>query len=296
MTVRLPVVGSHAASTPFAVTRLDGPGGLHLWLDSNGKVTAGNGTYDAPRANALSLVHVEDCPGSTPSCRAACYVHNLTAAQEDLAAKYRHNSATIRWLLGEPPTHGHFMQWADDYVAWSQLLATWIVNNASGGFRWHVSGDIFAERYAEFIAETVWYVHVIADANGDPRPRQWIYTRSFDFVEPLLEVATVNGGSLSVNLSADRDNYAAAVELASKHDLRICYMLQEGDEVPWDLCHGDVIFPDYALRSRDEARPFDSPFWQSLTPRQRQMVCPVDMRGASERRRCGPERCDRCLK
>lgn len=65
-----------AAATAFCGHKLTIPGlddGHHLWLDGNGKITAGNGTLDDPKPNAFSLVEIEDCPGSTPSCRTACY-------------------------------------------------------------------------------------------------------------------------------------------------------------------------------------------------------------------------------
>jgi hypothetical protein len=163
----------------------------------------------------------------------------------------------------------------------AQDVGAWITKNSPGGFRWHVSGDIFSLGYARWIAEVV---------EWSPEVPHWIYTRSFPFLRPLLNI-----DNLTVNLSADKDNYWLARRYADKHDLRVCYLTVEG-EVPPDLREGDVIFPDYALRGVGQ-RPFDfrsdSEFWQRLEGRQRKMVCPVDIYGKSEQVRCGP--CRKCI-
>lgn len=278
MTVRLPVVGSTAASTSFCSARLDGPDGRHLFFDGNSKITAGNGSFAEPRPNAFSLVNVEDCPGSTPTCRAACYVENLAAAQPDLFAMYRSNSQTIREILDDRKPSGpnvHRPGRRPDEWAWD--VASWIYTNAAGGFRWHVSGDIFSLAYARWIAKVV---------ERSPTVRHWIYTRSFDFIAPFMRLE-----NLTVNLSADADNHSLAVRTAAKaaadwgRELRICYLTVDGT-LPDDLEHGSVIFMDYPLRDRGWAA--------TLSPRHRQMTCPVDLLGKSEKRRCGP--CDRCMK
>lgn len=273
MTKHLPVVGSSAKFTSFCMEPLDGPDGLRLWLDGNGKITAGNGTVDAPRANALSTVAVEDCPGSTPTCRRACYVENLEDAQPGMARAYRHNSATLRRILGG----SRALQWADH-------LGAWVAEHAAGGFRWHVSGDVFDRNHAEWIARA---------CRASPGVRHWIYTRSFDLLGPLVEVSTQRGGNLALNLSADADNWLAAVAAAEKYDLRICYLTADGS-LPY-LRPGDVVFPDYALRPRQFKTFAESPWWQGISQEQRRMVCPVDALGKSEAVRCGLERCRKCL-
>lgn len=289
MTTRLPVVGSTAASTAFCSERLDGLGGLSLHFDGNGKITAGNGTLDAPKPNAFSLVQIDDCPQSTPTCRKSCYVHNLEAAQKSTHDLYRHNSKTIREILADP-----FL--AD---AWALNVATWIATNAAGGFRWHVSGDVYSLEYARWIADV---------CRESPTVDHWIYTRSFDFLAPLAEVSTPRGGNLAINLSCDADNYAAACEASVKfgasattkasraaahlQPLRLNYLTVDG-VVP-DLGADDVIFPDYALRPRQFKTFEESPWWQTITPFQRGLVCPADAVGKSEKIRCGP--CSRCLK
>lgn len=286
MTVKLPVVSSMAASTSFCAERIDGPGGISLWVDGNGKITRGNGSYEAPRPNAFSLVQVEDCPGSTPTCRASCYVHNLEKHAADTHALYRQNSRAIREILVGP-----------DRGSWAVLLATWICDHAEHGFRWHVSGDIFSREYAEFIAVVVATCEILREHEDKPHVPHWIYTRSFGFVDELVGLP-----SLALNLSCDPDNYDRAREIRETvlhlfgQSLRLCYLTLDGT-VPADLPPGSVIFPDYALRGARGATPAEnrasSPWWQSLAPEQRRMVCPVDFYGADEKRRCGP--CMKCL-
>jgi len=283
MSARLPVVGSTAATTAFCSDRLDGPNGTHLFLDGNGKITAGNGTLAAPKPNALSLLQISDCPGSTPACQRACYVHNLATAQPDLHALYAHNSAELRRILAD-------RELAD---AWVIVLADWIRQNAYEGFRWHVSGDVFSNEYAEFIADV---------CRESPDVAHWIYTRSYQFLAPLAEVCTLRGGNLALNLSCDRDNYAIMRSVAdvygidwgdgTRERLRLCYLSVDG-KVPDDLLPDDVIFPDYALRPRQFKTLAESPWWQTLEPEQRGLVCPVDAHGKAENRRCGP--CNRCM-
>ena len=178
---RLPVIGSTASSTAFCFERIDGLDGTHLYIDGNGKITAGNGSLLAPKPNAFSLLQIADCPQSTPTCQKSCYVHNLEKAQPDVHALYKHNSEEIRRILADE-------QLAND---WAMRFAHWASQNAAGGFRWHVSGDVFSFEYAQWIAD------VCREA---PNVKFWIYTRSFDFLEPLEKVSTLRGGNLAVNL------------------------------------------------------------------------------------------------
>lgn len=305
MTAKLPVIGSTAATTAFVSARLDGPDGRSLFFDGNSKITAGNGSFSEPAANAFSLVNVEDCPGSTEICRAACYVENLAAAQPDLFSLYRSNSTTIREILDDrkpPGPNVHRGGRRPDEWAW--LVAEWIHQNAAGGFRWHVSGDVFSLAYARWIRKVV---------ERSPQVRHWIYTRSFTVADrpvPAASLGYVRFGSivdplfglenLEVNLSADADNYRQAKVFAERVEVmhgkrpRLCYMTVDG-ALPPDLEHGAVIFPDYSLRN-SRANPLTPAvtWFDTLTPRHKQMVCPVDVGGKSERRRCGP--CDRCLR
>lgn len=252
-----------AASTAFCTARID-VGLDHLWIDGNAKITAGNGSFAHPSPNAFSLVQIADCPRSTETCRASCYVHGLEKHAQATHDLYKHNSATIRRILARP---------ASVRAQWARSFAQWITRHASGGFRWHVSGDVFSADYAEFIRDV---------CQRAPDVRFWIYTRSFEYVGILVRAA-----NLAVNLSADKDNYQAAERCRSLHprDVRICYLSDNGD-VPATLIDGDVVFPDYSLRGDDG--------WRAKLPTQKQrMLCPVDFFGKSNSIRCGV--CTKCL-
>lgn len=257
-----------APVTAFCAAKVEGPYGF-LWIDGNGKITAWNGTISEPRPNAFSLVQVEDCPGATETCKASCYVHNLEKHAPDTHALYRHNSQTIRRILA----YG-----GDVAVTWAGIFGEWITKECLGGFRWHVSGDVFSARYAQWIALVCSY---------SPSVNHWIYTRSFSpsILSPLA--ATRN---LALNLSCDVDNYTEAAALAPQYGARLCYLTLDGF-VPAGLPRGSVIFPDYALRGGTTA---GVAWFASLPPEYKSFVCPVDYHGKDENRRCGP--CDRCLK
>jgi hypothetical protein len=278
---KLPVVGSTAATTAFCGDRIDGLGGTHLFVDGNSKITRDNGTFERPEPNAFSLEAaaiggIEHCPGSTATCRAACYVGELNKAQAALYETYRHNSREIRVILADP-------ELAAD---WVMRMASWITMHASGGWRWHVSGDVYSLDYARWIRDV---------CLESPTVRHWIYTRSFEFLAPLVEVSTHRGGNLAINLSADADNYREATRaslLAVQPPLRLAYLTVDGT-VPETLLPGDVIFPDYMLRPRQHATLAESDWWQTLTQAQRKSVCPVDAFGKGPSNRCGP--CAKCL-
>lgn len=257
-----------AATTEYCFEKLEGPHGQHLWMDGNGKITAGNGTMAEPKPNAFSLLQVSDCPYATETCKKACYVHNLEEAEPELHAMYAHNSKTIREILAQE-------DWGNFY-SWSNEVARWIRHNCTE-FRWHVSGDVFSSKYAKWIVEV---------CRLTPNVTHWIYTRSFPYVEIL-----VKADNLVVNLSADKDNYGAARMCSAANGpghsvLRICYLTEDGTIPAWDLIKGDVIFPDYGLRGDDS-------WYRMLPAKHKRMVCPVDYRGKSEKLRCGP--CRKCM-
>ncbi len=253
-----------AAVTAFCRAKIIGPAGF-LWIDGNGKITASNGSLDDPKPNAFSLVEIEDCPGSTSVCREACYVHGIKKYAPETHALYFHNSRKIREILS-----------GDRVDAWSTIFAGYIAEHCAGGFRWHVSGDIFSAAYAEWIAEV---------CRKSAKVRHWIYTRSFEYVGALHGVR-----NLTVNLSCDSENYALAQAAHRRFPrTRLCFLTQDG-ALPRDLDDGSVIFPDYALRGGNEA---GQKWFEALTPQYKSFVCPVDFHGKAENRRCGP--CDRCL-
>lgn len=248
--------------TVFVDHKLDIGGGQHLFLDGNSKITAGNGTFAEPMANAFSLPSGKDgaCPYATPACLASCYTLGLKKRVPALAEKYEHN---LR-VMGDLRPGWWWMDAAHAVARYAQ-------ENCKAGFRWHVSGDVFSMAYA------VWIHEVCRCAPDVPF---WIYTRSFPYLAPLVGIP-----NLVVNLSADRDNAEGAAASTIAYRLRICYMSTQG-EVP-ALLPTDVIFPDYSLRGKDNA------WWQGLTQIQRRSVCPADMFKQSEKLRCGP--CKKCL-
>lgn len=260
--------------TRFALAKLDmmaSDGAIFtFYFDGNGKITRENGSFDKPIPNAFSIVQIRDCPFATTICKSVCFVHNLEKTEEEIHAAYRHNSVTLGKIL------------ENETWFWDSIFAfsNWISQDCPKGFRWHVSGDIISVRHALFIRE------VCANVPSVPF---WIYTRSFPYLFPLLNSLPKN---LVINLSADRDNYAAALRLHKGFGLRICYLTVEG-EVPDDLPDGSVIFPSYELRGRDLPHPTDASWWKSIGKRERQMVCPPDFFGQSENLRCGP--CKKCL-
>lgn len=261
--------GTSAGSTAFCSEEIRGPG-WSLWIDGNGKITAGNGTLDDPKPNAFSLVQIKDCPSATETCKASCYVHGLEKHAPDTHALYQHNSTMIRRIL------------KDDAMSWksARTVADWISENCAGGFRWHVSGDVFSREYAYWIAEVCAFA---------PKVPFWIYTRSFEYVPILHLVSTARGGNLAVNLSCDKDNYESAMVASLQFNLRLCYLTQDGN-VPDSMTGENVIFPDYRLRG---GTPEGQEWFGGLSPHQKSMVCPVDYHGKAENRRCGP--CARCL-
>jgi hypothetical protein len=263
--------------TNFIHTRVRVAPGLELVVDGNSKITAGNGSFEQPAPNALSLPAASvdwagpSCPGSTPTCRASCYVRGLAKHAPDVYAAYHENLSALTWLLDRPGTREES----------ARRLGTWIALNARGGFRWHVSGDVLNAEHAYWIVEVCRHSR---DVN------HWIYTRTFSAV-PALTCAP----NLVVNISADVDNYAEARRVATLHGLRVCYEATCDGAVPADLPAGDaaVIFPDYSLRGRKLERPTSHAWWVGLEQERRRQTCPADFYGQSDAMRCGP--CSKCL-
>jgi hypothetical protein len=254
-------------ATKFCVAEVPLWDDLVLYVDGNSKITAGNGTFEEPKPNAFSLPHISSCPGSTPVCRAACYVNGLEAEQRELYRLYQLNSMAL---------HRVMVNLADAENS-ARMLGQWIAENCQGGFRWHVSGDVMNYEHAR------WISRVCDVASKVPF---WIYTRSDPLVSGYLSAA-----NLTVNLSVDRDNYDR-MRRGNFPRRRLCYLTTDGT-LPDDLPDDAVIFPDYALRGRSLDNTTMAPWWLSLSPERRRRVCPADFFGQSEGNRCGP--CNKCL-
>lgn len=244
-------------------------------IDGNSKITAANGTFDAPRPNAFSLLAASatpdnvHCPGSTPTCRASCYVRGLAKHAPDVYAAYRENAAALDVVLREPG------------LAWESAaaLGAWITAHAPGGFRWHVSGDVWSAEHAHWIVNVCFASRTVG---------HWIYTRTLEAVPELMRAP-----NLTVNVSADRDNYVAARAVAERHGAKLTYLARDADDWPADLPWDAVVFPDYPLRGRAFVEPTEHPWWRSLPVAKRRQVCPADQFGQSEAHRCGP--CSKCM-
>lgn len=269
--------------TAFIHTRLDVAPGLTLVLDGNSKITAGNGTYANPVPNAFSLPAASvdgahHCPGSTAACRASCYVKGLSKHAPDVYAAYHENAEALTRIVG-----------ADESIAYrgeetraALALGKWISEHCKGGFRWHVSGDVWHRAHAR------WIVMVCAASEN---VRHWIYTRTLDAV-PIL----VHAPNLAVNVSADRDNWLVAREVAHVNGARVCYMATDEDDArraATGLREGDVLFPDYPIRGRDLPEPREASYWRGASHHLRAITCVADFFGQSEAHRCGP--CSKCL-
>lgn len=273
-------VGVHV--TAFIHARIELAPGLHVVVDGNSKITGWNGSYDAPVPNAFSLPAASVsapgyCPRSTPTCRASCYVEGLAKHAPDVYEAYRQNADALQSLRAAP---------VDRLWRAADAFGEWIAANASKGFRWHVSGDVWDVQHA------CWIVAVCRAAPSVPF---WIYTRTLSAV-PTLVLAK----NLAVNVSGDRDNYVDARDCAAQNSARLAYMATERDHadgqafVPHDLPDGSVIFPDYPLRGRELAAPTSHAFWRGIDRKTRLQVCAADFFGQSEEHRCGP--CAKCLK
>lgn len=253
------------STTTYVSTKVDLGGGRVLYVDGNSKITAGNGSYDAPAPNAFSLPHISTCPGSTLICRRSCYVHGLEKAAPEIYAQYRENERVLHGVL------------RDGGAPEARTFASWIDEHCRGGFRWHVSGDVFSIEHAEWIALV---------CRNSPVPH-WIYTRSRWAVPILLKAP-----NLTVNISTDAESYARAKQWAGE-SVRLCYLSKGIGDVPADLPAGSVIFPDYPARGRSLEEPTKHLWWLERSTRERRMVCPADFFGQSESHRCGP--CSKCL-
>lgn len=267
-------------ATQFCGADVDLFDGLRLFCDGNSKVTRGNGTYLNPKPNAFSLPAASvdpgpyrnvdaaprACPGSTPTCRSSCYVKGLAQHAPALYSRYQENADALAAILADNTGR---------MFAHSALkLGMWIEDNAPHGFRWHVSGDVLSIEHAE------WIVNVCAVAEDVPF---WIYTRTLEAVGVLTTAP-----NLAVNVSADRDNFEAASEIALTHGARVCYLVTTENEPAPTLPAGSVLFPDYPQREY-----VGSPWFDSLSSEHRKMICPADMWGQSNAHRCGP--CTKCF-
>src|SRR5688572_1017135 len=168
MTTKLPILPTATAfcGAYIPLDLFDADGELAFFVDGNSKITAGNGSYEAPAPNAFSLPAASvdggaACPGSTEVCRASCYVKGLAKHAPDIYAAYTANARVLDHVLRDG------LNCLGEYAA--DALATWITEHAPHGFRWHVSGDVQSVDHANWIVEV---------CERAPDVRFWIYTRT----------------------------------------------------------------------------------------------------------------------
>lgn len=241
-----------------------------LYVDGNSKITAGNGTFEDPKPNAFSLPHVSTCPGATSNCLKSCYVYGLKQNASEVYENYCKNERVVNKLL------------SDDNLWYSSAksFGKWISENCKGGFRWHVSGDVFSKEYAR------WIVYVCKNSSNI---NHWIYTRSLFAVEILN-----HADNLEVNISCDSENYDLAHIKHLMYGNRLCYFENKENSSRKFLPKNSVIFPDYHLRGRDLDYPKSHSWWKSLDKDEKKMVYMADFVGQSEKVRCGI--CTKCIK
>lgn len=257
--------------TTYVCTDVGVGNGLTLYVDGNSKITVTNGTYEDPKPNALSLPHISTCPGATVKCMKSCYVYGLQQNAPDVYSKYCQNERVLHKIFLSSSLMLHT----------AEMFGKWISQNCQGGFRWHVSGDIMNYKHFEWIGLVAKYA---SDVNF------WTYTRTLN-IYSIESLSLID--NLTINISADYDNYIQAKDIARQLSLRLCYFSYDG-ELPDDLIASDVIFPNYSLRGRDLEKPTEHEWWKGLTHQQKSMVCPADFFGQSEQHRCGP--CSKCLR
>ena len=110
---------SEIMSTKYVFTEVEIGNNLKLYIDGNSKITVGNGSYDDPKPNALSLPHISTCPGATEQCMEACYIYGLQDNAPEVYKKYMQNERVIH----------RFLMSSKSADAAADLLAVWIKEN-----------------------------------------------------------------------------------------------------------------------------------------------------------------------
>lgn len=162
-------------------------------VSPNGKTATIANAFGLPAGKAFA------CPGATSFCERICYAGKLEKVykgvksvlvsnfEELLYADYLHGIDGMALLLQEM-----IVDFRKDCIK----------RNASRDFRIHWDGDFFSRDYAKAWAEVITY---------NPDIRFWVYTRSFDVVDILVDIP-----NLTVYLSADPVNIAEANATAER--------------------------------------------------------------------------------
>jgi hypothetical protein len=176
----------------------------------------------ASQKNSFGLMPGKDgtCPGATygqggcmecvgNNVRPTCYVHKAfrNAKVKEIL---EHNTKALKeadfWNM-------HYILDAE-FARFEACEA--VSPNPSFNYRLHWAGDVFSADYASALRMSI---------RQHPKTQFWIYTRSFDFIEPLVALPNLN-----TFLSLDPCNRDQGLELWLKHreaGLKIAYMGKE---------------------------------------------------------------------
>lgn len=150
------------------------------------------------------------CPGATSACR-DCYAAGLEAAYTAFRRGCSDNLEALQHLYGcgGVALVGRVLA---DVVRHSERAqrARGVVRPA---FRWHSSGDVFADWYARAIVRAV---------DATPGVEHWAYTRTLSAVGILKRAR-----GLSVYVSADFDNVERAARAAVRHGVPIAMLAND---------------------------------------------------------------------
>jgi hypothetical protein len=207
--------GSHGAAALGPRGRATAPSGrpraaATLRRSADRKVTnlpSPNGKT-AKIANSFGLPagHAYSCPGATATCERVCYAGKLEKLYKGLREVLTGN---LDALTGQ------------DRAGMAELLGAMINSfrgdceraeargaSAPRDFRIHWDGDFFSLAYAEAWADVI---------RANPDIRFWVYTRSFDPASLDVLPALADLANLSLYLSVDHDNLAAAKAARQRH-------------------------------------------------------------------------------
>lgn len=164
-----------------------------------------------PNSLGLSAGKAGSCPGETPFCK-GCYAARTEKVFTSAGRLVAHNLETLQ----STDMQGMVDLLAD---AVERFLAKAVKHGADPVFRIHWDGDLFSLDYARA------WARVIRRFRG---VQFWLYTRSFDMVEPFQGI-----GNVAVYLSVDEHNIkqAAATYLLNNWvHLAFCADTWEGTE------------------------------------------------------------------
>lgn len=174
-----------------------------------------SGRCDAVVANAwpLPVGPIEvggSCPGVTSACR-DCYAAGLESAYSAFRRGCSDNLATLQHLYGCGGVRlvGRVLADVVRFSAQAQR-ARGVVRPV---FRWHSSGDVFADWYARAIVRAV---------DATPEVEHWAYTRTLSAVGILKRAR-----GLSLYVSADFENVERASRVAVRHGVPLAMLAND---------------------------------------------------------------------